>query len=253
LNCHDTQKLLDAYVDGELDLTTTLAVEQHLQECLNCARAQTELQQLRTALAGGSLYFRPPPALLGRIQSAVRKASDAPRPQRAIPWRGLALAASLSFVALAGWEMFRFLTSKPTDDPLARELVALNVRSEMLPGHRFDVKSTDRHEVKPWFADKLDFSPPVCDLTDEGFDLLGGRLEYLNNRPVAALVYQRRKHHINLYVWPAPGSVSSSGVETRQGFHLVHWTQAGMAFWAISDMNESELQEFAKGIQEKTH
>ena len=250
MNCHDTQQLLHAFVDGELDLTTTLAVEQHFQECLTCCRARAELLELRAAIAAGSPFFKPPPGLLGRIQSAVRSAGDAPRPPRAFSWRGLALAASLAFVALASWEMFRLFTSRPTDESLARELVAINVRSQMLPSHRFDVQSTDRHEVKPWFEDKVDFSPPVCDLTDEGFDLLGGRLEYLNNRSVAALVYQRRKHHINLYVWPSQGGAFNPVAETRQGFHLVHWAQAGMEFWAISDLNESELQEFVGKIRE---
>jgi anti-sigma factor RsiW len=252
LNCHETQKLLHAFVDGELDLTTTLAIEQHLQECLTCARSQAELQEVRAAIAAGSLYFQPPATLRNRVQATVREASSSSRPPWTLPWRGLALAASLAFVALAGWNVIHLLTPKPSDESLARELVAVNVRAQMLPGHRFDVKSTNQHEVKPFFEDKLDYSPPVHELTDEGFQLLGGRLEYLNNRSVAALVYQRHKHHINLYVWPSQGGASNSAAETRQGFHLIHWRQSGMEFWAISDLNEGELQEFAHLIQSRT-
>jgi anti-sigma factor RsiW len=140
--------------------------------------------------------------------------------------------------------------ARSNDAILTQELVASHVRSQMLPSHRFDVESTDAHTVKPWFEGKLDFAPPVKDLTNQGFPLVGGRLDYLHNRPVAALVYQCRKHLINLFVWPSsPGDEAAPPTATRQGFHLIRWTQSGMTFWAISDLNERELQEFANLIQ----
>jgi anti-sigma factor RsiW len=121
----------------------------------------------------------------------------------------------------------------------------------MLPNHRVDVESSNTHTVKPWFEGKLDFSPPVHDLAGQGFVLIGGRLDYLDRRPVAALVYQRRKHLINLFIWPSgQGPELAPDALTRQGYHLLHWTQSAMSHWAVSDLNESELKEFGHLIQD---
>jgi anti-sigma factor RsiW len=120
----------------------------------------------------------------------------------------------------------------------------------MLPSHRFDVESSDSHTVKPWFEGKVDFAPPAKDLTDQGFPLLGGRLDYLRDRPVAAVVYRRRKHTINLFVWPSsPADRATPAKASRQGFHMLRWTSSGMTYWAVSDLNEGELQEFVRLIQ----
>jgi anti-sigma factor RsiW len=135
---------------------------------------------------------------------------------------------------------------------LTQELVASHVRSQMLPSHRFDVASSDQHTVKPWFEGKLDFSPPARDFAAQGFPLIGGRLDYIHNRPVAALVYQRRKHtiNINLFIWPSTtGTERAPTTATRQGYHLLQWTQSGMIFWAVSDLNAPELDEFARLFQ----
>jgi anti-sigma factor RsiW len=252
LNCHETQRLLHGYVDGELDLPAALGLEEHLRECAACAQALAALRDVRAALHGAALYYPPPPSLRGRIQAAVRRDGDAGRAPRPFPWRGLALAASLAFVTLAGWDAVRALAPRPAEDRLTDELVASNVRSHQVDNHRVDVESSDQHTVKPWFEGKLDFPPPVPDLEGEGFHLVGGRLDYVNNRAVAALVYQRRKHHINLFVWPAPDARSPPALSARRGYHLVHWAQGGMTFWAVSDLNESELQEFVRLIQERT-
>ena len=131
-----------------------------------------------------------------------------------------------------------------------RELVASHVRSQMLPSHRFDVASSDPHTVKPWFEGKLDFSPPVKDLADRGFPLVGGRLDYLHNRPVAALVYQRRKHLISLFTWPAGDPANQAPrAATRQNQHVVRWAQGGMNYWAVSDLNAEELQQFVQAVR----
>jgi anti-sigma factor RsiW len=162
----------------------------------------------------------------------------------------LALAASLALIMATGWGLARVLPARSEDALLTQELVAGHVRSQMLPSHQFDVASSDAHTVKPWFEGKLDFSPPVKDLAGQGFPLVGGRLDYLHNRAVAALVYQRRKHSINLFIWPSPlGDEASPKKATRQGFHLIQWTRSGMTFWAVSDLNERELQEFVRLIQ----
>jgi anti-sigma factor RsiW len=121
----------------------------------------------------------------------------------------------------------------------------------MLPGHQVDIPSSNQHVVKPWFDGKLDFSPTVKDFTEHGFPLIGGRLDYLDNRPVAVLVYKRREHVINLFVWPSvPGQEVPSGALTRQGYDLVHWTQSGMSYWAVSNLNERELQDFVHLVRQ---
>lgn len=155
----------------------------------------------------------------------------------------LYLAATVILIAVP------LLRGPSNDEILRREIVSGHVRS-LMAGHLADVASSDEHTVKPWFAGKLNFSPMVVDLKNQGFPLIGGRLDYIDNRPVAALVYQRQKHYINLFVWP---SHSDSDADTkmilRQGYNLLHWSKAGMTYWAISDLNQAELQEFARHIQ----
>jgi anti-sigma factor RsiW len=250
LTCPETQTLIHGYLDGELDLMKCLKIEQHLQECPACAQAHASLQAVRAAVQNSSLYFQTPPGLAKRIQSSLRGASHADRTPGLSPRRLLAVAASLALVTTVGWGLFRGLSARSADVFLTQELVASHVRSQMLPSHRFDVASSDPHTVKPWFEGKLDFSPPVKDLVAEGFPLIGGRLDYLHGRAVAALVYQRRKHSINLFIWPSsPGDDATPSKATRQGFHMIRWTSSSMTFWAVSDLNEGELQEFVRLIR----
>jgi anti-sigma factor RsiW len=250
LNCKDAQTLIHGYVDGELDLVKSLEIEQHIQECPACAQALAGLHALRAAVNKSSLYYHATPGLAQRVQRSVRATSQAGRTPRLHLRRLPAVAASVALVAAGGWALLRVLPARSAGAFLTQELVASHVRSQMLPSHRFDVASSDAHVVKPWFEGKLDFSPPVKDLADQGFPLVGGRLDYLNNRPVAALVYQRRKHSINLFIWPSvPGSETTSRMVTRQGYHLFQWTESGMTFWTVSDLNEPELQDFVNLIK----
>jgi anti-sigma factor RsiW len=251
LNCRETQTLIHGYVDGELDLMKCLEIEQHLQECPECARDHASLQAIRAAIKDSDLYARTPPGLAKRVRSSVRRVSHENRTSRLRPGPLLAVAASLALITASGWGLVRVLLARPDDAFLTQELVAGHVRSQMLPSHRFDVESSDAHTVKPWFEGKLDFSPPVKDLAGQGFPLIGGRLDYLHNRSVAALVYRRRKHSINLFIWPSSsGEEAAPATATRQGFHLIRWTRSRMTFWAISDLNELELQEFVRLIHD---
>jgi anti-sigma factor RsiW len=250
VDCRETQALIHGYLDGELDLVTSLEVETHLQGCPGCAHAHTGLQAVRAAVKRSAPYFQTPPGLAGRVRSSLRRASRTDGAARLRPARRLAAAAALAAVLATGWWLARGRPGRSDDAFLTRELAASHVRSQMLASHRFDVASMDPHTVKPWFEGKLDFSPPVKDLAGQGFPLVGGRLDYLHNRPVAALVYQRRKHTINLFVWPSsPGDEAAPGRARIQGFHMLRFSGSGMTFWAVSDLNEGELQEFVRLIQ----
>jgi anti-sigma factor RsiW len=251
LNCREIQTLIHGYVDGELDLMKCLEIEQHLQECPECARDHESLQAIRATIKDSDLYCRTPPDLARRVRSSVRRASHQDRTSRSRLGPLLAVAASLALITAAGWGLAHVLLARPDDASLTQELFASHVRSQMLPSHRFDVESSDAHTVKPWFEGKLDFSPPVKDLAGQGFPLIGGRLDYLHNRSVAALVYRRRKHSINLFIWPSsPGDAAATAKATRQGFHMIRWANSKMTFWAVSDLNEVELQEFVRLIQD---
>ena len=224
MNCEDAQAFLSAYVDGELDLVRSLEIEKHIETCPACALTVQNQQTLGAALRTGSLYHRPPQHLEERVRAALRSQTRTKR----INWPILAVAASL---LLAGIFVDRLVRSASRPAPqtlLAQEVLDSHLRS-LLPGHLADVQSSDRHTVKPWFAGKLDFSPPVADFAAEGFPLTGGRLDSVNGRTVAVLVYQRRQHLINAYVWPSPGSANSSVTATTlQGYNILHWTHAGL-------------------------
>ena len=253
MNCNETKEIIHGYLDGEVDPIRSTTIEQHLKDCAACAAAYREQQSLRTVIAQGSLYFNAPKGLEKRVRSAVRQASKAEgrtefrRPRWTWTWptilSPLAATALLLVIALP------ILNRHSADDRLTREIVAAHVRSLMADtSHLTDVASSDQHTVKPWFTGKLNFSPPVTDLASQGFPLLGGRLDYIEEHPVAALVYQRRKHFINLFIWPEK-SGSSGELRTPQGYNVIHSNHEGMTYWAISDMNSGELREFVKLAQ----
>lgn len=252
MGCNETQHLLDGYVDGELDLTSTLEIEQHLQACADCSHAYNNQLALRTAIGAGSLYFTPPVNLQKRIQVSLRKESKSKTFPRVIAWRWIGIATALVAVLLIALGLSRVVFVPSADDHLAQDVLASHIRS-LMANHLVDVVSSDQHTVKPWFDGKLDFSPPVVDLAKQGFPLVGGRLDYLDNRPVAALVYQRRKHVINLFIWPSTQNADAgTQMVTRQGYHLFSWTKAGMTYWAVSDVSTGELQQFVQLVQQQT-
>ena len=250
MNCDDAISLVHGYVDGELDLTNALALERHLSQCAACARRYENVRSLSSVLKNGAPYFEASPALQRRVRRALRQSSESRglgglMPRFSWGWVAAAASAAILMVVLAGDLLPRF-TAGTIDTRISQEVIASHVRS-LMADHLTDVLSSDQHTVKPWFAGKLDFSPPVKDLAAEGFPLVGGRLDYIERRPVAALVYRRRKHTINLFVWPEEGAPSPPRAEnTPHGYNLINWNENGMTYWAVSDLDATELAEFAK-------
>jgi anti-sigma factor RsiW len=247
MNCHDAQTCLHGYLDGELDPLMALQYEQHLDECPTCAKGLAAQKALQTEMKADTLYYKASDRLRRRVQSALAQSSR----HRGHSWLLLGAAASLLLCIGLGLVMSRLLFSPAKHDLLAQEVVAGHNRSLQLDQRRLvDIPSSDRHEVKPWFEGKLDFAPPVADLAKQGFPLIGGRLDYLDGRPVAALVYQRRKHVINVFVWPdAANKDAPLRSETRQGYHVLSRTNTGMNWWIVSDLDAAELSEFARLLE----
>jgi len=257
--CDDNSRLLHGYFDGELDLVRNLEIEEHLKTCPDCAQQLWGQQTLRKAFRSSNLYERAPSALAVRIRASISQenAREAVAPLQSKPismlsprrkvWNWLAVAAAIFLAALLTWRALP--GGRGDSDLVAREIVASHIRS-LQPGHLFDVQSTDQHTVKPWFNGKLDFSPPVRDLTEEGFPLIGGRLDYIDHRAVAALVYQRRQHLINVFIWPAEKQTDDNlHSESSQGYNMVVWERDGMYLCAVSDLSTGELQQFAQLIE----
>ena len=252
MNCQEIAALKHAYADRELDLVRATEIERHLSGCRACSQAYENIRALSSALKSSDLYFEAPAHLKKRIRASLgAENKNAPTSQRSNAptlfwWQWLKWATPIAGTALITLLLATSFIRPSTDERLAQEVTANHLRS-LMANHLTDVVSSDQHTVKPWFAGKIDFSPPVKDLSAQGFPLVGGRLDYLQDRPVAALVYQRNQHKINLFIWPATRSANTAEKPAvRRGCNLIHWNESGMTFWAVSDLNPAELREFAK-------
>ena len=273
MNCEEAVKLMDGYLDGELDPITSQAIEQHLRDCGHCDQAYKTHGSLIHAIGNATPYFKASAELRERIQSSLRDETTEhavrngvrgaqvlshkrqPEPRSILletPWNWLGLAAAIIFGAIIALNVVPRLQRPGADQFLATQLIASHVRS-LMASHLTDVASSDQHTVKPWLDTKLDFAPPVVDLSSEGFPLIGGRLDYLDNRPAAVLIYQRRKHFINLFVWPAESNATrSTKAISRQGYQLLHWVDSDFNYWAVSDVNANDLQTFKQEFEVQT-
>lgn len=232
MNCSLEQ--IEAYADHELDSAQQAAVAQHLADCPRCSEAYLRLRRQKAGIQAAAPYYHAPPALKESVRRRLRRV-DAGSVSR-IPWRWVAIAASVLLAVSATINIFQLRPR--TESEVAENVLSDHIRS-LISTHLVDVVSSDQHTVKPWFAGKLDFSPEVKDLEEQGFPLQGGRVEYLEGRRVAALVYKRRLHVINLFIWPA--KTGPDATVSRNGYHLLHWTTAGMTYWAVSDISVDEL------------
>lgn len=259
MDCKQSQEWMSASLDAELGSADQQRLLAHLEGCADCRAALADMEALQGRIAAQATVHTAPPHLRHRVHEALRAQGRQHQqhqqrpPRRFAAWSwawinlGLAATATTAFaVTLA-----LYLNQPSGNDLAERELVASHFRA-LMPDHLADVASTDQHTVKPWFAGKLDFSPPVYDLAPQGYALIGGRLDYLQQRPVAALAYRHRQHIMNLYVWPAPSPREQAPqASERQGFHLLRWSQDGMAFSAVSDMNPQDLADFARQFREQ--
>jgi len=244
MECAEARALIDPYVDGELALESALELERHLDGCADCAALLASRRALSAALRGKLPYHAAPLSLERRVRGAVAAAAPGRR-RRALeaPW----LRMAASFLLVAGLSAALTYALLPREAGLVPdEVFASHVRG-MLSGHEgIDVVSSDEHTVKPWFAGKLDFSPPVVDLAADGFALAGGRVDFVAGRTVAALVYRHKKHVITLFIWPEPGAARAIEASVRRGDNLAHWSDGRMTYWAVSDLNADELEDFAR-------
>jgi anti-sigma factor RsiW len=244
MTCDEAEILLHALLDDELDAGHVREVEAHIATCQRCAAQLNTYRDMRSAMAASNLHFTAPPQLRQRIEAALPKAHT---PNRRAVLKGFAMGSVLSAVAATG--LVVVVLRHEDEQRILSEVVSAHLRA-LQAGHLTDVLSTDQHTVKPWFNGRLDVAPPVVDLTAQGFTLIGGRLDYVNGRTIGAIVYRRRTHVINLFVAQTTNAESRAArIETVQGFNIRHWSERGLTYWAVSDLNADELADFGSKVE----
>lgn len=257
-SCPEWALMLHGFVDGELDAAHSLQIEQHIATCPHCAKELESLQALKQRIAQRGVHWRTPDHVRAQVLAAIaREAAIQTRAPAAASFSLLEFVRRWLFVpSLAALAASLFLVIGPMSDrsSVGDEVVASHVRS-LLVDHLTDVATSDQHTVKPWFNGKIDFAPPVVDLAREGFPLEGGRVDYIGGRVVAALVYRRQSHVINLFVWPASPDATAATVKTtasRDGYNIENWRAGGLNFWAVSDVSADDLARFRDAFSGRT-
>jgi anti-sigma factor (TIGR02949 family) len=249
MSCDQTGTVLHGYFDNELDAAGAAAFERHLERCSECIDEVDALESLRSFLNGVQLYERAPTSFRKRVLADFSLASPVWNAPTRTPWRWLAIAAAILMFVYAGWRVITVQLGHNYATVLAADVVDAHLRS-LQPGHLTDVTSSDGHTVKPWFDGKLDFSPPVLDFADQGFPLQGGRLDIVEGRAIAALVYGRRKHVVSVFIRPTKELDSSPRAGSRRGYQWIDWRKDGMEFCAVSDVEPADLQRLQRVFTE---
>ncbi len=245
MDCDEAEILLHALIDGELDAGHARDIETHIAGCPRCAASLAAYRQMSQSIAEADLRYTAPASLRRRIEASLPQ--QKPAPSRRNVLRGFAMGSAVSALAATG--LVAIVLRNDDEQRIMSEVVSAHLRS-LQAGHLTDVISTDQHTVKPWFNGRLDVSPPVIDLTAQGFTLVGGRLDYVDARAIGAVVYRRRQHVINLFVAQTPNiERRSAKTETVQGFNIRRWSERGLNFWAVSDIGADELAEFGEKFE----
>lgn len=256
MSCEMTHSVLHGYLDGELDAARAAEFEQHLLSCPQCVAELESQENLRSTLQSAGLRERAPEKLRRNLQTAISGSAESVktvtpmRPRTSVrPTWWLTLAAAAVFAVVLGSRFLPNLTQGRGGDEMTAAIVDAHLRS-LQPGHLEDVISTDQHTVKPWFDGRIDFAPPVRDFVSDGFPLQGGRLDIVRGKTVAVLVYGRRKHIINVFVWPTGEPDESPQQGSQLGYNWIDWRKGGMEFSAISDVSAPDLVELQKLISQ---
>jgi anti-sigma factor RsiW len=244
MGCELRESVLHGYLDGELDAARAADFERHLISCAECVLALEAQEKLRASIQAAALYERAPGSVRRKVQGELGKSLKATSPTWTwSTWGWVAAAAALLLASVTTWEMLPGLRARGgADDKLAAAIIDAHLRS-LQPGHLMDVPSSDQHTVKPWFDGKVDFAPSVRDFAEQGFPLQGGRLDVIRGRSVAVLVYGRRKHIINVFIWPTTDKDTRPRHGSDVGYQWINWIKNGMETFAVSDVNAADLNE----------
>jgi anti-sigma factor RsiW len=242
--CELSRTTLHGYLDGELDAVRAAEFERHLETCAECQASLESMESLRTQFRQADLYERASPCFREQIRKQLGSVTPIERVPLMSSRRSFLIPAFATLAVAVAFTIAWFLLQAHAGAVrITAELMDAHVRS-LQPGHLTDVQSTDQHTVKPWFDGKLDFIPPVSDYSQQGFPLVGGRLDIVDGHNVAAVVYARRKHLINLFVWPTRSQVQLAEISaSRRGYNFRMWRSGDMQFCLVSDVSEADLRE----------
>ena len=249
MSCEFADTVLHGYFDNELDALRAAEFERHLEGCSECTETLAAMKTLRSSLNAAQLYEKTPVSLRKKVAADLGSSKTVSMTTPPAPWRWLAVAAATLLLVFTGWRVVSMRPGSSEETVLVTEVVDAHLRS-LQPGHLTDVVSSDQHTVKPWFDGKLDFAPPVRDFALQEFPLQGGRLDVIHGRAIAALVYGRRKHFVNVFVWPTKEPDTAPRRGSQQGYNWTNWRRGGMEFTAVSDAAPADLDKLQQLLAE---